>query len=74
MRMAILVAIVYIGAAMVVIVFPSAFNSIMKALALDVAKLLWWYVPSTLLGKCCCRSLIRLGNHEAGRGERENKC
>jgi hypothetical protein len=42
-----LVTVIYIGAAMIINVFPSPFDTIVKTLALDIAKLLRRLIPST---------------------------
>ncbi|WP_221272753.1 hypothetical protein [Tunturiibacter gelidoferens] len=44
--MTVLVAIIYVGPAMIVEIFAGSFDAIMVALPLNVAELLRWNVPS----------------------------
>jgi hypothetical protein len=49
MGMTIFVAIVDVRSAVIVVVFPGAFDSIVKALALYVAELLWGSIPGAIM-------------------------
>ena len=49
MRMTILIAIIDVRSAMIVVILACAFDTIMKTLALDVAKLLRRIVPRSVL-------------------------
>jgi hypothetical protein len=62
--MTVLITIVDIGTTMVVIVLASTLNSIVEALALNIAKLLWWRIPPTVLSVCCLWGFVGLGDHK----------
>jgi len=66
MRMAKLIAVVDVRPAVIVVVLSSSLNSIVKALSLDVAELLWGSVPVAITvtvpilaigGARCCEGL-----------------
>ena len=70
--MAILIAIVDVGPAMVVVVFASTLDAIVISLPLDIAKFLRWRVPVPvmiviLVLKCRSGCGKRLSHGEAGR-------
>ena len=60
MGMAVLIAIVDVGPAMVVVVLAGAFDTVVVSLPLDIAKLLWRCVPiaimvTVMVLNCFCR-------------------
>src|ERR1700744_3990918 len=55
-RMAIFIAVVDVGTAVIVVVLSGAFDSVVIALLLNVTKFFRWRVPSGFLSKCCSGS------------------
>jgi hypothetical protein len=75
MRVAILVAIIHVRRTVVVKVLSRSFDAIVKALALNLAKLRGRGVPSVIviLSYASRRSGRRLGRDQPGRSQRKSK-
>jgi hypothetical protein len=71
MRMTVLITVVHVWLAVVVQVLAGSFDAVVKALTLNIAKLLRWCIPSTRSLIITAWLFLWLSHHKARSSQRE---